>query len=300
MKKRSKVRKNNFRINRNFYIFQGIIISLLLYLTWGSWVKFIFFVALEMTAYFTFIYYFLAKQANQKRKKKSIYSKEGYKKVKSNTPGIAEFREPKSSRRIGRKNFNWDISKRSQEQKSMTSSNYTPNALNKNPEKLNPLNSGFGSINSTNKSVAGEEIKKFVPYRSPFDPIRPKEEEQKVEIEEASELFEADVLDAEELKVDLKEFSIEENVEENIPHPQVECNIQMDTLKSVPENNDNLYEVSERDKKVPNDPKPAHRYAAHNCSPYIPVQSSKRLLDMAEYEPPIELLKKSEVLSYDE
>lgn len=304
MKKRSKVRKNNFRINRNFYIFQGIIISLLLYLTWGSWVKFIFFVALEMTAYFTFIYYFLAKQANQKRKKKSIYSKEGYKKVKSNTPGIAEFREPKSSRRIGRKNFNWDISRRSQEQKSMTSSNYTANALNKNPEKLNPLNSGFGSINSTNKSVAGEEIKKFVPYRSPFDPIRPKEEEQKVEIEEVSELFEADVLEAEELKVDLKEFSIEENVEENmeenIPHPQVECNIQLDTLKSVPENNDNLYEAGEEDKKVLNDSKPADRYAAINRSPCIPVQSSKMLLDMAEYEPPIELLKKSEVLSYDE
>ena len=129
--------------------------------------------------------------------------------------GIAELSEPKSSRRVGRKNFNWDISKRSQEQKSMTSSNYTSNALNKNPEKPNSLNSGFGSINSTNKSVSGEEIKKFVPYRSPFDPIRPKEEEQKIESDEVSELFETNVPDAEELKVEIKESSIEENTEEN-------------------------------------------------------------------------------------
>ena len=126
MKKHSKVRKNNFRLNRNFFIFQGIIISLLLFLAWGSWVKFIIYVALEITVYCAFIY-FLVNQANQKSKP----SRKEYKNAESDSRRLVEFSEPKSSRKTGRKNFNWEISKPDPEQKS--SSNNTQNAPNKNP-----------------------------------------------------------------------------------------------------------------------------------------------------------------------
>uniref|UniRef100_UPI0001E2F5A6 DNA translocase FtsK n=1 Tax=Acetivibrio cellulolyticus TaxID=35830 RepID=UPI0001E2F5A6 len=350
MRKRSKGRMNNFRINRNFFIFQGIMILLLMCLAWGSWVKFIIFIALEITAYFTFIYYFLAKQSNKKRKKKSIHSKEVYNKVESNTRRIVEESEPRASRRVGRNNFNWEISKRSPEQKPMSSSDYTSNALNKNTETSKVMVYGYSSVNDSKKSVSGEEIKKFVPYRSPFDPIRPKVEEQKVETDKASELLDVNVPDTEDIKVELNqskeenieeiiEASIEQNIDENMPELQMECNKQSDTLELKFE--DNLYEYSEgnentnfimaeevsydvepspisvheekigtfhgqinqevnnvgfEDKK----PMPFNEVNKKVQTDFKLVQSGKMLLNIAEYEPPVELLKKNEVLNYDE
>ncbi|WP_117385853.1 DNA translocase FtsK [Acetivibrio cellulolyticus] len=341
---------NNFRINRNFFIFQGIMILLLMCLAWGSWVKFIIFIALEITAYFTFIYYFLAKQSNKKRKKKSIHSKEVYNKVESNTRRIVEESEPRASRRVGRNNFNWEISKRSPEQKPMSSSDYTSNALNKNTETSKVMVYGYSSVNDSKKSVSGEEIKKFVPYRSPFDPIRPKVEEQKVETDKASELLDVNVPDTEDIKVELNqskeenieeiiEASIEQNIDENMPELQMECNKQSDTLELKFE--DNLYEYSEgnentnfimaeevsydvepspisvheekigtfhgqinqevnnvgfEDKK----PMPFNEVNKKVQTDFKLVQSGKMLLNIAEYEPPVELLKKNEVLNYDE
>jgi S-DNA-T family DNA segregation ATPase FtsK/SpoIIIE len=338
MKKRSKRRRNSIRINRNFFIFQGIMISLLLYLAWGSWVKFIIFIALEIAAYCIFIYYLLMKQGKQKHKKRSKYSKEVYKKVKSNTRETVELSETKGLRRMD-KNFNWEILNHSPEQKPMTYSNHTQNALNKNTETSNLLNSDCGSINNYNKSVSGEEIKKFVPYRSPFEPIRPKVEEQKIETGKVNELLEAKGMDTENIKVEFKgckEENIEEIIEENIPDPQMDCNKQADALESEFENKDKLLEYSHGqineegnsggfeekkpisstygDKKELTDSKPAGRYASLHSSPCIPagrvdsqhsspynlVQSGKMLLNMDEYEPPVELLGKNEVLNYDE
>jgi S-DNA-T family DNA segregation ATPase FtsK/SpoIIIE len=297
MKKRSKGRRNGIRINRNFFIFQGIMISLLLYLAWGSWLKFIIFIALEIAAYCIFIYYLLMKQDKQKHKKKGKYSKEVYKKVKSNTREIAELSETKGLRRMD-KNFNWEISNHSPEENPMTYSNDTPKALNKNTETSNLLNSDCGSINNSNKSVSGEEIKKFVPYRSPFEPIRPKLEEQKIETVKASELSEAKVMDTEDIKVELKGCKEENNEEGN--------NGGFEEKKP----SSSTY----GDKKELSDSKPTGRYSSLNslpctpaghadfqhCSPYNLVQSGKMLLNMDEYEPPVELLGKNEVLNYDE
>jgi hypothetical protein len=131
MKKHSKVRKNNFRLNRNLFIFQGIIISLLLFLAWGSWIKFIIYVALEITVYCTLIY-FLVNQANQKSKS----SRKEHKKAERNSRGLVEFSEPKVSRKAEKK-FQLGDSKPDSEQKS--SSNNTQNTPNKTLKHQNLL-----------------------------------------------------------------------------------------------------------------------------------------------------------------
>lgn len=255
MKRRSKVKSNNLRINRNFFIFQGILIGLLLYLTWGNWVKFIFLVALEITAYFTFMYYF---SANHKYKKKSESSIEVYNKVRSSNSGIAEFSKSRGTKRKDRNNYNWEISKRSSERKVLNSSNTLDNT-NKKSDVYNTLN----SINESTKSVIREENKKFVPYRSPFDPIRPKEEEQKVESEKIKEIEEADISSTQETKVQIQESkkdmstniyenfeeSVDENlegiIEENIPDIQMEFKNNKEIFNSEAEYKDKFHNDSE-------------------------------------------------------
>ncbi len=251
MKRRSKVKRNNFRINRNFFAFQGILIGLLLYLTWGNWVKFIFLFALEITAYFTFIYYFLA---NHKYKKKSEGSMEVCNKGRSSNSVITELSNSRGTKRKDRNNYNWEISTRSSERKVVNSSNTLDNT-NKKAETYNPPN----SVNDSSKSVVREENKKFVPYRSPFDPIRPKEEEQKVELEKIKVVEEADISSIQETKVqpqeskkeidtsiyDNFEEGVDENLvgisEENIPDIQMEFNKNKEMLNLEMENKDELY-----------------------------------------------------------
>jgi S-DNA-T family DNA segregation ATPase FtsK/SpoIIIE len=344
MKKSSKVNKNSVRINRNFFIFQGVVISLLLYFTWGSLLKFIIFVVLEMTAYFAFIYYFLLRQADQKRKKKSVPAGEVYKNVKSNYLRGHELSESKALRRLDRKNYNWEIQKPVPIQKSMASSDDNSNILNKSPEKSSTLNCGHNLAGDNNKSVISEEARRFIPYRSPFDPIRPKTEEQKAEVE----LTEAKVTDAGDNKVEYKENiekNIEENIEEdtenaadiedieeNMPGLQTDCNKQIGSFIPDYENIDNIYDYNGIDmegdfsetEEVSNEPEASHGYVYQEKTRLFqgrmfhetdkvgfeadkeavadtkPVQSGKRILDGAQYEPPIELLRKNEVLSYDE
>lgn len=351
MKRRSRVKRNNFRINRNFFIFQGILIGLLLFLTRGDWVKFIFLVALEITAYFTFIYYFLA---NRKCRKKSEGSMEVYNKVRSSNSGISELSKSRGTKRKDRNNYNWEISKRSLERKVMNSSNNTLDNSNEKSEKYNTLN----SINKSTKSVIREENKKFVPYRSPFDPIRPKEEEQKVDLEKIKVVEEADVSSIQETKVQPQQFEkeidtniyenleeiVEEDlegiIEENIPNIQIEFNKNKEIFNSEIEYTDKLYKDSEDNdnnslteveevgcqvkipanlgyqekteaypKQIQQDNKARFENAKTISSvlgdkkvvnDYKPVQSGKMLLDMEEYEPPIELLSKNEQLTYDE
>ena len=171
MRKSTKGRKNRFKINGNFFIFQGIMIALISYLTWGSWVKFIVFVILEIVLYCTLISFFVKKQAKEKSNKKRKYSEEVYRKVKGNTKEYSGVRETIGLNRIGRKNFNWEISKQDQ------------NKLDKNLETSEKESSGLSYANETQKSALQEQTKKFVPYRSPFDPITPKEDKKETEKE---------------------------------------------------------------------------------------------------------------------
>jgi len=336
MKKSSKVGKNGIRLNRNFFIFQGIMIALMLYLTWGSWVKFIIFVVLEMTAYFTFIYYFLVRKANQKRKKKNTSSRQAYKNVKGRSRGIVEPSEYNGLKRMDGKNFNWEISERSQRQKSVTSSSCTTNNASNASEASKPFSAGSSIMNASNKSVSGQEVKKFVPYRSPFDPISPKVEEQKAETEKASELPRADIKGSEDIKVET-----EESLEENISEQQIKCNIEMETSEPEPRRENNLYMQDEgqcntdfakaEDMSSDEEALPAlvsqenisvvyekkseevNKYGFDEKKPFsfiygdkeVPGDSNthkpqKKLINTAEYEPPLELLQKNEVLDYDE
>ncbi len=345
MKKSSKVRKNSVRVNRNFFIFQGIMILLLLYLTWGSWTKFIIFIILEMTAYCAFVYYLLAKQAKKKNKVKSKCSKEIYKKAKSNTREIVELDENKGLRRVS-KNFNWEISDHSQEQEAIAYSGYSPSTTNRNAETSNLLNSERACVKDSKKYASREEIKKFVPYRSPFEPIRPKVEEQEAETDKASELIQAEVQDTEEFKVEItecKEEKMEDIIEDNIEADMddtIEDNIEADMDDIIEYNIDGNMEDNEGfeekrsitltkvGNKVITDSKPAGhsvelrstpcipvvRVDPQHCQPCVPtgrvdsqqsspcftVRSGKMRLDMDQYEPPVELLRKNEVLDYDE
>jgi S-DNA-T family DNA segregation ATPase FtsK/SpoIIIE len=339
MKKSTKRRKKNFRLNRNFFIFQGIVVSLLLYLSWGSWVKFTILVALEMTAYFTFIYYFLAKQANQKRKKRISGSRNVLRSTNSLRASEAyrndytrEISELKGSRRIGRKNFNWEISNSGPEKKDVP---YTQSTLNKSADTSNTLNSDI------NKGVSKEETKKFVPYRSPFDPIHPKEGEQKAEKDEICEIIEPDVKPSEDIMASCKEEKLEEctvrSMEEKSPCIMMECNESEDTVRLDFENTDNLYEDREADEnfdlgnteEVNNDVQPSSGLShqektvilygqihqgekkeifeekkplldANAEKKEVTVQPSKMVLKPEEYEPPVELLAKNEAVDYDE
>lgn len=313
MRKRSNLRKNSKRLNSNFFVFQGIMISLLLYLTWGSWIKFVIFIALEMTAYFAFIYYLLARQDKQKRKKKNIYSNEVYKRTKNNTREIVESNENNGLRVIG-KNFDWEISSQSPEQKPMAYSNYNQDAPNKSFQTSNLCNSEGGSINNSTKSNS-EEVRKFVPYRSPFEPIRPRVEEQKEETDRASELLETSSLDAEDMKFELiecKEENAGENVEDYV-EDYVEDNWEEENVEEIIEEiideiiDENIEEKNNipaaiNEKKVITVYRPG-RVVSHRApiTPVsAPVQSGKIFLDMADYETPVELLKKNEVSNYDE
>lgn len=224
MKKGSKAKKNSIRINRNFFIFQGVLIGILLYLTWGSWVKFAIFVALELVVYIAFIQY-LASKSNQKRKKKTTNSKNVYSKVRSGnyqTDGRSNYRE---LRRKNRKNYNWEISKSSSERKVKTSLDNNMEKIDKNSEnsiKTSPLK-------EPNKSVTRMENKKFVPYRSPFDPITPKQEEEKEDTESVKEVLEADISMGEEIDLqddeDIRVQEVEETEDENIDVMNTNLNI---------------------------------------------------------------------------
>ncbi len=404
MKKSSKVSKNNIRINGNFFIFQGIVISILLYLSWGSWIKFIIYVALEAAAYYAFVYFLLVNSIKKKRNKKIVYSNNSYKKVVNDSVEVIEFGETKRLRKVG-KNYNWEVSDRSNEQEYMEYSNNNQNVHYRRTETSNLNNAenrvtnNTSTMNNAKRNVSREEVKKFVPYRSPFDPIRPKEEEQKIETENASEIVEANLPDSGNVKVDISEpvqlkqeegpesntkvNDLEENyIEENyLKENNVEKiddtendekeNIatENDVVNDVEEDNtkengidvdntkddmedyeqycvegimeacveesvyegieegieedveevetclqqilhDDKEEFEERKqitlkrgfkkayKKVPIDPKPAVRVVQQNVPQCI--QSGRKVLNMAEYEPPIELLKKNEVPNYDQ
>ncbi len=387
MKKSSKVRKNSVRINRNFFIFQGIMISLLLYLTWGSWAKFIIFIVLEMIAYCAFVYYLIAKKIKKKNNIKNVHYKEVYKKAKSNSRDVVESSENKGLRRVG-KNYNWEISDHSSEQESIAYSGYSPSTTNRNTETPDQLNSGRSSINDSKKYTPREETKKFVPYRSPFEPIRPRIDEQAAEIDKASELTAAEVPDVEDAKVEIteckeeniEEVNIEDSIEDSIEgsiDDDMEENVEDSIEDDIEENvNDNLEfdiedmieetildsqmdcntlkeyngEFEERrsitltkvGNKVITDSKPTGnsaglRYSpctpegrvdsqqsfpytpagrvdsqesfpctptgrvdSQQSSPCITVRSGKMRMDFAQYEPPVELLSKNEVLDYDE
>lgn len=188
MKKQSNVKKSNIRINRNFFIIQGVLIGILLYLTWGKWVKFAIFVTLEIAAYTALVYYFLTKQASRKSKKRA-HSGKAYSKVKSSNSKANEY---SSYREIGgrsRKNYNWEITKNNSERKVASSFNNVIDNVDKSSE--NSIRNS--QLSERDNSISKLENKKFVPYRSPFDPIKPKEEEQKTEIENLDEVIEENV-----------------------------------------------------------------------------------------------------------
>lgn len=340
MKKRSKVKKNNFRINRNFFVFQGILVGLLLYLTWSNWLKFIFFVALEITAYFTCIYYFMSKNSRYKRKKKNEGFVEAYNKVSSN-PAMTELSRSRGTRKSDRKNYNWEISKRNFERKDRTSHNTIDSIYKKT--NINNINN---STKETATSVLREENKKFVPYRSPFEPIKPKEEE-KVETEKTKEIGEVDISSTQEIKVQLQQAkedidqnlynnieenvneNLEESIEENIPNIQMDCNKQKDIFDTKVEDENN-YNDGENDEKNSLIEREAVTYKektevfrrqmqqtnkggfeeGKNIYPsfadkkeandYKPIHSGKMTLNIEEYQPPIELLGKNDQLTYDE
>ena len=349
MRRRSKAKKGNFRINRNFFIFQGVLIGLLLFLTRGNWVKFVFLVALEITAYFTFVYCFLANNKYKKESEVKVYNK-----VRSSDSGIAGFSKSRGTKRKDRNNYNWEISKRSSERKVMDSSNNSQDNTNKKSEKYSTLN----SINRSTKSAIGEENKKFVPYRSPFDPIRPKEEEQKVEPEKIKGTEETNISSTQETKVQLQqskkemgtnihknlEESIYEDLEgitrENSPDIQMEFYEKKEIFNIEAEYKDKLHNDGEDDennslkeleevgceanipvnlgyqektevypKQIQKDTKARFEDEKTVTSvlrnkktvdDYKPVQSGKMQLDIEEYGPPVELLRKNEQMTYDE
>jgi len=208
MKKRTNGKKRSIRINSNFFVIQGILIGILLYLTWGSWVKFAVFVTLEMAAYFTLIYYIMAKQASQKRKKRAN-AKQVHSKVKNSNTKTAESRSYREVGRRSRKNYNWEISKSSPKRKVLASYNNVRDNLEKNSEssiKNSPLN-------ENDNSVTKVENKKFVPYRSPFDPIKPKEEEHKSDTENQNEVMEDESLKEDIIKDEEIDFQYNEEIE---------------------------------------------------------------------------------------
>ncbi len=355
MEKRSKGKKNSIRINRNFFIFQGVVISLLLYLTWGSWVKFAIFASLEIIAYFS-ICYFLMNNPSRKLKKKSKHLKQTHKDVK-NSRRYVESGELDGLIKMEAKNFNWEISDGSRKQKSTTSSN---NQHDKNTKNSNSFNSGHSFANDSNKSgLAGD--RKFVPYRSPFEPIRPKEEQKaETEKEKKIELSEANMPDSEHAKAELVETkeipedkaigratentinksmeeaveetmeetvdetmkknigeSLEEGIEKIMQDSHMNCNKPMETLKEELENEDNLdiCNVEDEDtdfaKEELNRPiKPLPGLANQEKRIESPDQihngdskkkfEEKKLLDMTKYEPPVDLLRKNEILDYNE
>jgi len=341
MKRRSKVKRNNFRINKNFFIFQGVLIGVLLYLTWGNWVKFIFLFSLEITAYFTFIYYF---SANYKSKKKREGSTKVNNKLQSSF-GIDELNKTRGRKRRDRNNYNWEISKSGSERKA---SDIPSNNLEDSGQKIETPNK-TNSINQSTKSFIGEENKKFVPYRSPFDPIRPKEEDQKEELEKTKVVEEADLKSKQETNVQPQECeseidtsiceNLEDVIEKNIPNIQMDFSEDKEILDSELEYKDELHidnttydnnSLMEEEVRNQITNPTVHRYQDKPEIPHKPiqkytkdrsenekitssvivdkktindcklVQSGKRLLNMEEYEPSIELLRKNEQLNYDE
>lgn len=244
MKNRSKVGKSNIRINRNFFIFQGVLIGILLCLTWGAWGKFVFLVVLEIAAYFAFVYY-LAKQANQNSKKKRAASKRGYNKVGNGKRQVEVFDYYREVRRKNRKNFNWEIQKSGSKRKVVAAYNNVRDKLDKDSQTS--VNTGTLNENESVKNVLGIERRSFVPYRSPFDPIKPKEEEQKADTQ--NEILESSMSNEEENEPqDVEEIEIQQE-EENI-RINMDVNIDEDINENVSENeniNENINEIINED-----------------------------------------------------
>jgi len=335
MKKSSKSRKNNFRINHNFFIFQSILIAVLMYITWGSWIKFIFFVAMEIAAYFALMF-FLARRVSKKHNS-DRRSKRTDKRIR-NSNFVADESVGKSvTKRRNSKNYNWEITNSDSEKKRNISSD---NNLNEKVERANIDNSPKVS----RKRVEREDKSKFVPYRSPFDPILPKEK-QNVQVEETIESKKNDAESTEETKeenldVNLNEkaedaihYHLDENSKRDIPNIKMEDKEQTRIIESKGENKDNFNDDSETDlnidflkEEIQEQEEPLYDTTYNEKKFYKqednkvglkentmissiskekkettnkPVQSGKLLLDIEEYEPPIELLSKNEQLCYD-
>ncbi|MEN2775668.1 DNA translocase FtsK [Acetivibrio clariflavus] len=196
MKKRSKAGKSNIRINRNFFVIQGILIGILLYLTWGSWGKFAFLIVLELAAYFAFVNY-LAVKASQKNRKKRTGTRKVYSKVGNKIDESDYYRE---IRRKNRKNFNWEIQKSSPKRKVIATYNNVREKMEENSEISQKHSNSNETLNESSGVFSRMERKSFVPYRSPFDPIKPKDE-QKADAE--NEIQEAGISNVE--KIELKD-----------------------------------------------------------------------------------------------
>ncbi|AEV68678.1 DNA segregation ATPase, FtsK/SpoIIIE family [Acetivibrio clariflavus DSM 19732] len=194
MKKRSKAGKSNIRINRNFFVIQGILIGILLYLTWGSWGKFAFLIVLELAAYFAFVNY-LAVKASQKNRKKRTGTRKVYSKVGNKIDESDYYRE---IRRKNRKNFNWEIQKSSPKRKVIATYNNVREKMEENSEISQKHSNSNETLNESSGVFSRMERKSFVPYRSPFDPIKPKDE-QKADAE--NEIQEAGISNVEEIEL---------------------------------------------------------------------------------------------------
>ncbi|WP_257194664.1 DNA translocase FtsK [Acetivibrio clariflavus] len=194
MKKRSKAGKSNIRINRNFFVIQGILIGILLYLTWGSWGKFAFLIVLELAAYFAFVNY-LAVKASQKNRKKRTGTRKVYSKVGNKIDESDYYRE---IRRKNRKNFNWEIQKSSPKRKVIATYNNVREKMEQNSEISQKHSNSNETLNESSGVFSRMERKSFVPYRSPFDPIKPKDE-QKADAE--NEIQEAGISNVEEIEL---------------------------------------------------------------------------------------------------
>jgi len=213
MKKHSKVGKNNMRINRNFFVIQGILIGILLYLTWGAWGKFALLLVSELIAYFAFVNYLAAKASHKNRKKRTgtrkVYSKIGNKSDESDY-----YRE---IRRKNRKNFNWEIQKSNPKRKVIATYNNVREKLERNSETLVKTGTSSETVNESSGIFSRMERKNFVPYRSPFDPIKPKDE-QKAETEneiqdvDTSNVEETELEDTEQLEFQYKEENDDLNI----------------------------------------------------------------------------------------
>jgi len=325
MRKSSKVKKNNIKINSNFFIFQGVIISILLYLTWGSWVKFIILFALEITLYFVFVYYLMSNLAEHRTNTKDVYKKKAYRSMTSNTRELDGFSENDGLRRVGKKNFNWEVSDCSPENQSSSFVEEIPNEINEN--------------------ISGE-VKKFVPYRSPFDPIHPKVEEKEAEdkknedqdVENKNTKEQRIVYHLEDQKVEFQEIEVvdvfetgsakepdpeetmfemqDESFEEIIPDSQIDLIDEAFLSNLEDENEDSQFEIDtsqsrnmsigvvermyEASIQKLSGTKSSKEFTGGISEVNPKIERARCSCDFVEYDTPVELLVKNEVLDYDE
>lgn len=271
MKKHSSNIKK-LKVNRNFFILQGIILLLLLILCWGSWGKIILFFISEIAIYFACIYYFLS--VKRKKKKQPTY--------KTRQPAYTENRISSTNKfRNKKSNYNWNLHDKSKETSVKTERTLPKPIATEDTKSMpsKPVKSLRGSPN------------KFVPYRSPFDPIKPKED-----VSQAPETTET--IQAEAEKQDTEIVIADQQpviVDQTIPSVTTECN--KPTAKPPLAQN-----------------KPVNSYASATL-PSVPIHAEKAPQEdnkpsisqikapsarTAKYDPPVDLLKKNKVLDYDD